>query len=854
MSYTILRKFIIFIITALTVLVFFVTSCCLLYNPFQIIDSQPESSDTLIELPEEKEEIPDDFKTVADPEADLINPEAFKISSIKVAGQAIDVKVQGNWAYLTNDVGTLYVIDISDKSNPVITGKLNRLNSANIVIAKGDYVFISYTEYKEYDEEEGFQTEKPVKECGFIIINVSDKTNPRYTGKYISGSDTDKTVQGLDIYNNYAYVNSNQDDGRGGQTSKLEIVSIKNPQNPALAGEITLNGSTAAVCVKDNYAYINSNFFSDEEEQSEADKYGSILYVINIKDKSEPILEGECRVYSNSWAVLARDEYVFLSSNDTDDESGEYQNSKLMIVDVSDKKNPKEISECDIYGGAWEIDYEDNHIFVSNLSGGLSIINIEDKKNPQLIFNLKTKGSSYDIAVAGLYGYLVDGFSGLVIIEFKNRLSGTESENRPPVSIMEIFGDNFGNEQIPIFKIDNPVYFSAQDSFDPEGENIKTEWEIIAETGTEDSFAITEDITGEKIGVIFKNKGNYSISLKTSDGMTFDKVTKNITIEDFDASIETKKIHDFNIVIEYVLKNTGQTDLEDLRCFISVPQNIVPYQRIKNIRITGDDAGINYYYDEDWNLLAEFKFKEKTLKPGNAITAALEVSIEMPEFYYNQPGNEILYYEEGDKDIELYTSDDFFIDSDNPVIIEKTMSVIRDEKNPYLISKKIYDFVVGTMQYDFYRADDKNYDFMYASEILGKGKGVCLDYAILYTAMLRAAGIPARLAGGIPVTAILLEDDKEINIGHEWVELKLPGFGWIPVDPTAEDAFLSPNYYMNLTTDKGMSLLYSRETMDWSSYYYEGFKFTWDSDIAPKIEQEYNFRASGIDIRDLFFY
>jgi len=296
-----------------------------------------------------------------------------------------------------------------------------------------------------------------------------------------------------------------------------------------------------------------------------------------------------------------------------------------MIIDSSDKKNPKEISSCNIYGGAWEIDYEDNHVFVSNLNGGLSIIDIDDKKNPKPIFDLKTKGSSYDIAVSGFYGYLVDGFSGLVIIEFKNRISGIESENRPPVSVMEIFGDNFGDEDITVFQINNPVYFSAQDSFDPEGENIKIKWDINPENGLKDSFTLTEDVSGEKIGVIFKEKGNYSVSLETSDGITADNITRKIIIDDFNPPIDIKKTHSFDIEIEYVLKNTGQTDLENLQCFISVPQNIVPYQKIKNFRIKGDDAKISYYYDEDWNLLADFEFTEEKLKPGHEITIFFKI-------------------------------------------------------------------------------------------------------------------------------------------------------------------------------------------------------------------------------------
>ena len=82
----------------------------------------------------------------------------------------------------------------------------------------------------------------------------------------------------------------------------------------------------------------------------------------------------------------------------------------------------------------------------------------------------------------------------------------------------------------------------------------------------------------------------------------------------------------------------------------------------------------------------------------------------------------------------------------------------------------------------------------------------------------------------------------------------MPGYGWVPIDSTSEEPFFSPNFYLNLTTNKGMTLLYSRETMDWSSYYYEGFRFSWDSDLPPAVEQEYNFRVLDLDKSELAYY
>ena len=174
-----------------------------------------------------------------------------------------------------------------------------------------------------------------------------------------------------------------------------------------------------------------------------------------------------------------------------------------MIIDSSDKENRKKFQIAKFTEG-WEIDYEDSYVFVSNLSGGMSIIDTEDKSNPKPSFNIKTRGSSYDIAVS-IYGYLVDGFSGLVIIELKNRMSG-QNQKTASKSVIHILGDNLGSEEIPVFQVNNPVYFSARDSFDPEGEDIEIKWDINAENSRKDSFSIVEDDSGEKIGSYSKGR------------------------------------------------------------------------------------------------------------------------------------------------------------------------------------------------------------------------------------------------------------------------------------------------------------------------------------------------------------
>ena len=60
------------------------------------------------------------------------------------------------------------------------------------------------------------------------------------------------------------------------------------------------------------------------------------------------------------------------------------------------------------------------------------------------------------------------------------------------------------------------------------------------------------------------------------------------------------------------------------------------------------------------------------------------------------------------------------------------------------------------------------------TEIYAGSKGVCFDFAALYAAMCRSAGIPARLVMGYTSYA---------NGYHAWCEIFANG-EWIPVDPT----------------------------------------------------------------------
>ena len=74
-------------------------------------------------------------------------------------------------------------------------------------------------------------------------------------------------------------------------------------------------------------------------------------------------------------------------------------------------------------------------------------------------------------------------------------------------------------------------------------------------------------------------------------------------------------------------------------------------------------------------------------------------------------------------------------------------------------------------------------------EVLLAGAGVCQDFAHLAIAMYRAVGIPARYVSGYlfavdDATGADAETDVVDVETHAWVEVAIPGHGWLALDPT----------------------------------------------------------------------
>jgi len=88
--------------------------------------------------------------------------------------------------------------------------------------------------------------------------------------------------------------------------------------------------------------------------------------------------------------------------------------------------------------------------------------------------------------------------------------------------------------------------------------------------------------------------------------------------------------------------------------------------------------------------------------------------------------------------------------------------------------QNLLDWMHGNMKY----ADTTNRTL---DEILAGGQGVCHHQCSVFTALCRAAGVPARVAHGVVLNG---EGEFKDNAGsHGWASVYLDGIGWVPADP-----------------------------------------------------------------------
>ena len=304
---------------------------------------------------------------------DPLNPQ--KLGSCKPVGGPIRVSVQGNHAYLCEDLNVysdypmrnlshFWVIDVSNPSNPVQVGYLETPGSGGDVFAKDTLVYFA-------DGGKGLR-----------VMDVRNPSQPREITHYSTGDACWELVRQGD----YLYV------AHGGDG--LRVLDIRNPAQPVEVGHLEMPWRTLDIFLKDSLLYA-----------AEGD---SGLVVVDIRNPAQPAIIGRW-VPTSPWDFIVnlfvQDSLTYLC--------GRF-NGRLWIVNVADPGNPYLISRT----GGWARDFwmQGRYAFVSGSNTWPYIVmDVSNPRNPRDVYWTVWITSANEVEYADTLGYLL-GVVGLQIV------------------------------------------------------------------------------------------------------------------------------------------------------------------------------------------------------------------------------------------------------------------------------------------------------------------------------------------------------------------------------------------------------------------------------------------------------
>lgn len=172
--------------------------------------------------------------------------------------------------------------------------------------------------------------------------------------------------------------------------------------------------------------------------------------------------------------------------------------------------------------------------------------------------------------------------------------------------------------------------------------------------------------------------------------------------------------------------------------------------------------------DIDGNIIEFWDFSNRIAEKKD-ITITRRFRFTAYETAFRIDPEQVGTYDPDEPIYRYYTRTQEFMEL-TPQVISLAESIAGKEKNPYLKARAIYSWCVDNIDYVY----PPNRGIRYC---LPRRTGDCGSYGLIFCSLCRAVGIPARMANGHWCC-------KAKKNYHVWSEFFLPGYGWIPADPT----------------------------------------------------------------------
>ncbi len=218
---------------------------------------------------------------------------------------------------------------------------------------------------------------------------------------------------------------------------------------------------------------------------------------------------------------------------------------------------------------------------------------------------------------------------------------------------------------------------------------------------------------------------------------------------------------------------------------ISLPREFAETNQrvyLENISPTPKDI----YRDEEGNILALFEIpanKEGKIEITGYISVEQD-SLEEQSKTFDMPLEDYFTQIKDSEYIGRYLSPTKYWEINDEYIKQEAKTLLQDQRTLLDVIKSNYKYINDKLEYDQNKATSENTRIGAKEALLG-GPSVCMEYADVMISLLRAQGIPSRAALGY---ANLREIAPDNQVRHQWVQIWVPDYGWLSVDPTFESS------------------------------------------------------------------
>ncbi|MGM0366091.1 MAG: transglutaminase-like domain-containing protein [Actinomycetota bacterium] len=279
---------------------------------------------------------------------------------------------------------------------------------------------------------------------------------------------------------------------------------------------------------------------------------------------------------------------------------------------------------------------------------------------------------------------------------------------------------------------------------------------------------------------------------------------------------ETRDSKNIQFTISYDIEAAENTD--KVVFATTVPDDYHKRQKVEEINYSPEPSRV---FNDGKNKYAEFVIQDLSRNISINISSRITIygydlntaSTEKPDFLKEE-------------EIETYLGQEKYIDVGEPIIADNEI-IHNPAPDPVDKVKLIYDYVLDSLYYEGYNPESAG-----AAEALKQGSGDCTEYTDVFVALCRAAGIPARSVEGYFLPAL------DLYRGHNWPEVYLEEFGWVPFDPTIGDGSQEGNAttFYNLQ-NAYVYLSFKRNDAVLNNYHYYYYKYWGDNiEVSKNID------------------